>query len=175
MIHEKKKYLECALAVGTHGVRGTVRLENRCDSPAVLASLKRMFVMKGGEYIEKKVASASVQKDMVLCRFEGAETVEDATHLRGTLFFAAREDLPIDEDSWFIADLIGLTVRDFYSGKIIGKVKDVTKGAAQDIYIISSPDGEFMVPAVAEFIKKISFGEDCDEGVYVSLIEGMAP
>lgn len=175
MIHEKKRYLECALAVGTHGIHGAVRLENRCDSPAVLAALSRMFVLSGGEYVEKNVVTSSVQKDMVLCRFEGAQTVEDATRLRGTLFFAAREDLPIEEDSWFIADLIGLSVRDNDSGKIIGKVKDVTKGTAQDIYVVSSAAGEFMIPAVAEFIKKISFGEECDEGVYVSLIEGMAP
>jgi 16S rRNA processing protein RimM len=175
MIHKKKKYLECAAVVGTHGVRGTVRLENRCDSPAVLASLKRMYVLVGGEYVEKKVASASVQKDAVLCRFEGYETLEDASSLRGTVMYAAREDLPVEEGALFIADLIGLTVRDFESGKVIGTVKDVTKGAAQDIYVISSPKGEFMIPGVAAFIKNISFGEDIDEGVYVSLIEGMAP
>ena len=44
------EYLECGCIVGTHGVKGTVRLENRCDSPKVLAGLKRMYTKKGENY-----------------------------------------------------------------------------------------------------------------------------
>ena len=46
---ELSPYLECAMAVNTHGVKGALKLENRCDTPKVLASLKRMFIKKNGE------------------------------------------------------------------------------------------------------------------------------
>ena len=49
-MREKQAYLECAMAVNTHGVKGGVRLASRCDSPAVLASLKTMYLREGNEY-----------------------------------------------------------------------------------------------------------------------------
>ena len=39
---EKKRFLECAQIINTHGVRGDVKLESLCDTPAVLAGLKRV-------------------------------------------------------------------------------------------------------------------------------------
>jgi len=43
-----------------------------------------------------------------------------------------------------------------------------SKGAS-DIYVIKTPDGERMMPAVAEFVKKT----DLDKGVFVEVIPGM--
>ena len=46
-----EKYLECAKIVGTHGVRGMVRAECYCNTPAALAKLKRVYIKeKSGEY-----------------------------------------------------------------------------------------------------------------------------
>ena len=39
----KQPYLECGKIINTHGFRGAVKLENRCDSPSVLASLRRIY------------------------------------------------------------------------------------------------------------------------------------
>ena len=44
---EKKKYLECAIIINTHGVNGNVKLESLCDTPKVLAGLKRVFLPDG--------------------------------------------------------------------------------------------------------------------------------
>ena len=49
---EKKQYLECAIIINTQGVRGDVKLESLCDSPEVLADLKRVFVLDNGKYRE---------------------------------------------------------------------------------------------------------------------------
>ena len=86
------EYLECGQIVSTHGVKGTVRLENRCDSPEVLARLKRMYIKKGENYKEMTVVRSSVQKNMVLTTFEGLETVEAAAAMKGTVLYAKRED-----------------------------------------------------------------------------------
>ena len=39
-----EQYLECARIASTHGIRGAVKLENRCDSPEVLADLPFMYL-----------------------------------------------------------------------------------------------------------------------------------
>ena len=48
------KYLLCARAVGTHGVKGNLRLENYTDSPRILASLKTLYIKKGENYEKRR-------------------------------------------------------------------------------------------------------------------------
>ena len=43
----KKEYLECGKIINTHGIAGAVKLDPWCDSPEVLANLKRVFIKKG--------------------------------------------------------------------------------------------------------------------------------
>ena len=68
-----------------------------------------------------------------------------------------------------MADLIGLDVIDNKSGEVYGKVTDVINRGASDIYVVETPQGEKMVPAVEEFIKKV----DIDRGIFVEPIEGL--
>ena len=39
-----KKYLEAGKIVGTHGIRGEVRVDPWCDSPAFLAQFKTLYL-----------------------------------------------------------------------------------------------------------------------------------
>lgn len=167
------EYLECGQIVSTHGVRGTVRLENRCDSPRVLASLKRMYRKKGDSYTEMTVVSSSVQKNMVLCTFEGVETVEAAQALKGTVLYAARADFRLRRGDYFWADIMELPVIDDETGEIYGILSNILTPGAHQVYVVKRETGEFMIPAVPEFIKEISLGEERPEGIYVKLIEGM--
>lgn len=169
---ELTPYLECAMAVNTHGVKGAVKLENRCDTPKVLAGLKTMYIKKNGEYTPLKVVNSSVQKNMVLTTFEGVDTLEAAIALRGTVFYAAREDFRLRRGEYFIADLLGLPVYDDDNGEMIGTLSNVTTPGAHQVYTIEDEDGSFMLPNVPEFVRRISLEEE-DQGIYVHLIEGM--
>ncbi|MBR6917260.1 MAG: 16S rRNA processing protein RimM [Clostridia bacterium] len=169
-----KEYLECARAVNTHGVAGMLKMENRCDSPEVLAKLKTMYIKRGEEYVPMKVTRASVQKTMVLVKFEGVDSFEDAIKYKNEIFYAARGDFRLRRGDFFIADIIGLPVYDDADGRTIGTMKEVLSPVGQQVYVIEKPDGRtFMVPCVPEFIKEVSFGDSRDAGIYVKLIEGM--
>ena len=89
--------------------------------------------------------------------------------LRGKVVFADRDDISIDEDSFFIADIIGLSVIDFESGEKIGTLSDVLNLGASDLYEIKTENGQKLIPAVPEFVKEV----DLERGIFVSLIEGM--
>ena len=166
---ERKKYLECAIIINTHGVRGDVKLESLCDSPEVLASLERVFVKEAGDYREIKVLHTSIFKSFVLAALEGVDDMDKAIALKGTTLYAAREDFELEEGDFFIADLIGLDVIDSISGKLYGKISDVINRGASDIYVVKTPAGERMMPAVEEFVKKI----DLEKGVFVETIPGL--
>ena len=165
----KKQYLECAKIINTHGVRGDVKLESLCDSPEVLASLERVFVLEGGKYREIEVTHASVFKQFVLAKLEGVDDMDAAAAMKETMLYASRDDFLLDEGDYFIADLLGLPVIDNKNGKTYGKIVDVINRGASDIYVISTPAGERMMPVVDEFVKRV----DTESGVYVEVIPGL--
>lgn len=89
--------------------------------------------------------------------------------LKGKRVSIARKDAKLPKGTFFLADLVGLTVRN-ESGAVIGTVKEVLTPSVQRVYVIDTPEGEKLVPAVPEFIKKV----DTEGGeMVVSLIEGM--
>ena len=166
---DKKNYLECAIIINTHGVMGAVKLESLCDSPEVLASLERVFVLEGGKYREIKILHASVFKQFVLATLEGVSDMDSAAAMKGTTLYAARDDFELEEGDYFIVDLIGLDIIDVESGKTLGKITDVVNRGASDIYVVKTPTGERMMPAVEEFVKEI----DLEKGVFVKTIPGL--
>ena len=169
----KQQYLECGKAVSTHGVRGTLRLENWCDTPETLARLRTLWRKTAEGFVPMKVKAASVQKGMVLVTFEEITALEAAIPLKGTVFYADRNDIRTEDGDVFVADMLGLDVKDCLTGETYGTLKDVISPGGRDVYVISDVrGGEFMIPAVREFVKEI-VTEGEREGIYVSLIEGM--
>lgn len=165
----KLKYLECGKIINTHGIRGGIKLESWCDSPEDLASLGRVYLKQGEDFLCRKVKRASVFKQFVLMEIEGVSDVDAANALRGRTVYADRDDIEIDEGDYFIADIIGLPVIDLDSGKEIGKLTDVLNLGASDLYEIATENGKKLIPAVEEFVKEV----DVRRGIFVSLIEGM--
>lgn len=165
----KLEYLPAGKIVNTHGFRGTVKLESWCDAPQILASLDKIWFCKNKEYIPCRVLHASVFKQFVLMDLEGVTTEEAANALRNAEVFAARADLPIEEGSYFIADLLGLPVKHADTGAILGKLADVNTSGARDLYVVKNQKGEFYVPAVPEFITHI----DPHDAIYVRPIPGL--
>ena len=165
----KKAYIECGKIINTHGVIGAVKIDPWCDSPEVLASLKTVYFLKNGEYSQVKLIKASVFKRFVLATLEGINDIDEAARLKETVIYAAREDLPLEDGDYFIADLIGLPVIDADSGTVYGTLAGVINTGASDIYEIDTENGQKMMPAVEEFVKNV----DTEKGIFVSVIPGM--
>ena len=164
-----KNYLECGKIINTHGIKGAVKVDPWCDSPYVLADLERVFIERDGAFKEYEITDASVFKQFVILSLDGIFTIEAAEKIKNEILYLSREDLELDEGEVFIADLIGLPVIDVESGAEYGKIRDVMNTGASDIYVIDTPNGEAMMPAVKEFVKEI----DLAKGVFVKPIEGM--
>ena len=162
-------YLECGKIINTHGVRGDVKLESYCDTLELLRDLKLVYLKEKDTFREIKVLHASVFKSFVLMSLEGISDFDAAALLKNKTVFAAREDLPIEEGSYFIVDLIGLPVIDADRGTVYGTLQDVTNLGASDIYTVKTENGERMMPAVPEFIDRVALGE----AIYIRPIEGM--
>lgn len=164
----KKKYLECGKICSAHGVRGVLKIESWCDSPQVLAKLKKIYFEKSGSYEEREVLSASCAGGTVLMTVSGIDSRESAQALKNTVIYADREDIPVPKGRVLIADMIGLDVIDADSGRVYGTLTDVTDGVRHQIYTIKTEKGEVLFPAVKEFLREI----DTERGVFIHVIEG---
>ncbi|MBQ7353863.1 MAG: 16S rRNA processing protein RimM [Clostridia bacterium] len=164
------KYLECGQIVRSHGINGAMVVSHFCDSYEVFEGLKHLCFKNGDTYVEHKVKKCSPYKNSALVVLDGIDTPEDVTKLRGSYLYAKREEILKDEDSFFIVDLIGLSVKDNKTGVEYGRLKDVINQGAQDIYVVErEDDADILIPAIPQFVNKISL----EEGIYVTLIEGM--
>lgn len=165
-----KEYLECGFVTAIHGLKGAIIVKHVCDSYEAFASLKKIYIENGGAYTSKKVIKTSPYKGNALVYLEGVNDADSASLLRKRTLFAHRDDIPRDEGSFFIADLIGLNVCDLESGEKYGVLKDVINSGAQDIYVVESESGTLSyVPAIEEFVKEISL----EKGILITPIEGM--
>ena len=162
-------YLECGKIINTHGIDGAVKLESWCDSPDILADLERVFIKDGNTYKQYDILRASVFKQFVIAKLDGVKDIDAAQALVGTVIYAARDDFKLGEGDYFIADLIGLDVIDNLNGKKYGRIIDVINRGASDIYVIKTEDGERMMPAVEEFVKRV----DLEKGIFVETIPGL--
>ncbi|HRR76885.1 MAG: 16S rRNA processing protein RimM [Ruminococcus sp.] len=154
----KKQYLEAGKIVTTHGIRGEVKIMPYTDVPELLCEFDRLFI--GKEHKEINIQRSRVFKNTVIAKLEGIDTPEEAEKLRNKILYMHRDDLELDDDTYFIQDLIGMEVRDADSGQIYGKLADVMQTGANDVYVIKGDDKEYLVPAIADVIVSTDIEND---------------
>ena len=149
-----KKYLETGKIVGTHGIRGMVRVQPWSDSGEFLTNFKRFFLSPDGEN-ELKALKIQPHGAVVLIAFKGVDTVEQAELLRGKTLYISREDITLPEGRYFIDDLIGCSVFDADSGEKYGEISEVSQTGANDVWHIKRGEYEYYIPNVPTFVKSV--------------------
>ena len=142
-----KQYLEVGQIVGTHGVRGEVRVNPWCDTPDFLEKFRTLYFDASGEK-SVKVLSSRVHGNIVLMQLEGVATVEEASVLRNKVVYMNRKDAKIPENTYFIQDLIDCRVVDADNGTEYGVLTDVSETGANDVWHITKDGKEYLIPAI---------------------------
>lgn len=156
-----QKYLETGKIVSIHGLKGEVKIQPWCDSPEYLCTFKRLYSKSGDRVYE--IERIRPQGNMVIAKLKGIDTPEQAQALRGRILYIDRDDADLPEGSYFVADLIGLEVRD-ESGRSYGVISDVLQTGANDVYEIKSNDGKlYYIPAIPSVI----LSTDIQDGIMV--------
>ena len=151
----KKQYLDSGKIVGTHGIKGEVRIEPWCDSPEFLCAFKKLYLDENGQtFIEVK---SRPHKNITLAKIKGVDTIEAAEKLRGKIIYINRDDITLDEGVNFVQDLIGLEVKDAENGTVYGKITDVLRTGANDVYeITDSNNKKYLAPVIDEVVAEIN-------------------
>jgi len=154
----KKQFLETGIFVGTHGLKGELRLQPWCDSPETLTEFDRLYLNGGGDSFE--ITSAKVHKNIVIMKLNGVDDIESAERYRGKTVYLDRDSLELDDGDYFIQDLIGCRVFDADSGQLLGELTDVSKTGANDVWHIARDGKEYLIPAIPDVVISV----DIDDG-----------
>ena len=161
----KSEFLETGKIVNTHGIRGELKLQPWADSPDFLAGFDHLYI----DGLPVKVLSARVHKGCVIAALEGIDDINGAMRMKNKIVSVRRSDIKLDDDKYFIADIIGLRAVDSATDEELGIVVDVLSLPAGNVYIIKG-EREILVPAVSEFVIET----DINAGyIKLRLIEGM--
>ena len=107
----KQEYFEIGQIVNTFGIKGFVKVMPFTDDPKRFEQLKKVYVVKNNNSKEMEMEEIKYHKNMVLIKFKGIEDINQAERYKGCFIKIHRKDsIPLPEDTYFIADLLGLDV-----------------------------------------------------------------
>lgn len=155
----KREKIETGKIVGTHGVRGALRVQPWCDTPEFLCRFKSLFLKENAGFKTVKVKSSRPHGNIVIMEIDGISTVEQAEALRGQILFLNRKDLSLDDDQYLICELIGCEVFDADSNALLGKITDVSKTGANDVWHIMRDGKEFLIPAIESVVVLVNIDD----------------
>ena len=145
--------IETGKIVNTHGVKGEMKVVPWTDDPAVFSDFSTLTVNN----IPYPVVSVRFQGPNVLLKLKGIDDMTAAEGLKNKIVYASRADFDLPEGTYFIADLMGLTVVEDETDKVLGTITDVFATGSNDVYEVTSEEGrKYYVPAIKDCVKATS-------------------
>lgn len=163
--------LEIGQIVNSYGIKGFVKVVAFTDDITRFEELKTIYVEQGKKLKEYTIEDVKYSKKLVLLKFKGIDDINETISLKNCYLKIDRKDaVELEEDSYFIVDLIGLEV---YSDedKLLGILSDVFPTGSNDIYVVKDELGkQILLPAIKEVIKNVDLE---NKKVIVHLIPGL--
>ena len=156
--------METMLRVGvissTHGVRGEVKVYPTTDDPERFLDLEEVILDTGRERLPLKIENVKFFKNMVILKFKGYDNINDIEKYKGRDLYITRDQaVELEEDEYFIADLIGMSVV-AEDGTVLGTLADVMPTGANDVYVVRTENGkELLIPTIKECILNVDVEE----------------
>lgn len=154
--------LQVGAILDTHGLRGEVKVFPTTDDPGRYDYLEDVILEdKSGKQITLVVEKVRYFKNLVIVKFKDLDNINDVEQYKKCNLYVTRENaVELEEDEYFVADLIGLTAKTD-EGEELGQIKDVLTTGANDVYVIDTKAGELLVPAIHDCVQEV----DLEAGV----------
>ena len=139
------------VVIGAQGLKGEVKVKTFTESPDRLGAYGALHGKDGRQFVVAQVRG--LNGGIAAVRLDGVNDRNAAEALKGTELFVARTALPeTDEEEFYHADLVGLTVVD-PEGRALGTVGSVHNFGAGDVIAIARSDGsDIFLPFTREVV-----------------------
>lgn len=152
------RLLLVARVAGAFGVKGEIRITTFTEDQTAIGRYRDLLREDGSPGLS--LTSVRPVKGAVIARAKGVEDRDQAEALRGLTLHVRRKDLPEpEEDEFYLADLIGLTVES-PSGEVLGKVRGVHDFGAGDLLEVQPARGaSWWLPFTREAVPQVLISE----------------
>lgn len=165
------EYIEIGQIVNTNGLKGVVKVNHFTDDISKFEDLKYVYIQLKNELKKVKIEQVRYNKNQVLLKLEGIDSIEEAEKYRNFYLKTEKESQEdLGEDTYYIVDLIGL---DVYSDKneYLGKIEDVFPTGSNDVYVVKDNLGkQILIPAIADVVKEVDLK---NKKMTINLIPGL--
>lgn len=135
-----------AKVVRTRGLRGEVVAELLTDFPERFEGLEGVTAVLADSRRELKIEKFFFQKDRIVLKFVGIDSIESGETLRGAEICINEADaVELEEDEYFDWELEGCEV-ETVEGERLGPVREVMRTGGTEVLIIDGGEKELMVP-----------------------------
>lgn len=148
-----EQLLQVGVISSTHGIRGEVKVFPTTDDPDRFRKLKQVILDTGREQKGLEIEGVKFFKQFVILKFKGIDNINDIEmYKQRELWIPREEGQDLEEDEYYIADLIGMEVV-LEDGSSFGTLTDVMETGANDVYVVENGEGqEILLPAIRECI-----------------------
>lgn len=165
------EYIEIGQIVNTNGLKGVVKVNPFTDDISKFEDLKYVYIQLKNELKKVKIEQVRYNKNQVLLKLEGIDSIEEAEKYRNFYLKTEKESQEdLGKDTYYIVDLIGL---DVYSDKneYLGKIEDVFPTGSNDVYVVKDNLGkQILIPAIADVVKEVDLK---NKKMTINLIPGL--
>ena len=158
----------------TRGLRGELVADVLTDFPDRFGETETVFAVKpNGEQIELKLEKHWFQKDRVVLKFAGVDSIETAEEfVNSEICVPETEAVALEEDEFYDWQLIGCRI-ETVAGEQIGTVREIMRTGGTEILVVTSAADEqkdFLIP----FANEICVETDVENKlIRVDLPEGL--
>ena len=155
-------YIRIGVISASHGIKGEAKIYPTTDDIRRFDRLDYCFLEDKGEMIRLDVSGVKYVKGMPVVGFRQFHSIDDVMRYKNKDLLIPREEgVELEEDEYYIADLIGLRVMTD-TGEKLGELFDVMETGSNDVYLIRGEEGrEILIPAIRDCVLDI----DLEQGV----------
>ena len=149
-----------AKIVGTHGIKGTLKVYSYAESVSVFKPDSLILVRNAKGY-EKTHAVKWVKphKRIILLSLKGITNISQAELLIGSELFINKSDLPKPgDDTYYWFDIIGLSVFTI-NNEYIGRVESIIPTGSNDVFVVKDGNKETLIPGIESVVLSIDLNK----------------
>jgi 16S rRNA processing protein RimM len=156
----------------TQGRKGEVFAEILTDFPEKFEERRRLWLLQDSDVTSKadvgsnpremKLVHHWLHKGGIVLHFAGVDSISLAEELAGRIVAIPQDErAKLDEDEFFIGDLIGCSLVDVSGARpmIVGEIEDVDRTAGPVAILVvrgKSSDDEILIPFAKEYLRSVN-------------------
>ncbi len=158
-----KRESESLIAIGrvvkAHGLRGQLKVIPLTDNIERYKALRSVILEFPEREARYEVEKVKIQDAFVILKIAGVDNRTQAEEFHGAWVSVEKKDMsPLDEDRFYVFDLLGVEAYDV-EGKKIGVVVRVEDYPANAVLVVESDTEEIWIPALKNVVTALDLNE----------------